>query len=103
MNLLASKYFKRQDYKMAYLISDAYAKMEYGYCITSHKSQGSTYRNVYVLKDNIINGYSNYKIANQSLYVACSRASDKLVILSDEYKSNPDLVNGKFTQNTHLV
>lgn len=59
-----------------------YGDVDYGYAITSHKAQGSTYRNVYVFEDNIL-GVTKASVQNrnQSLYVATSRASHKLVMV----------------------
>jgi chemotaxis response regulator CheB len=56
--------------------------VNYGYAITSHKSQGSTFNNTYVMEDNIINSKMSNKEANQSLYVAVTRPRNKLVIFS---------------------
>lgn len=66
--------------------------MDYGYAATTHKLQGSTYENVFVVsKDfdklksrwcNRLNGYiDNNKERNQLKYVAFTRASTKLFIL----------------------
>jgi exodeoxyribonuclease-5 len=53
--------------------------IDYGYAITVHKSQGSTYENVYVDLRDIA---KNFKTAEKRslLYVALSRASKKAVI-----------------------
>lgn len=72
------------DRQMMYKVLQTFANVEYGYAITSHKAQGSTYENVYVMEDNIM-GPSNggtIKAKNQSLYVAVSRPSNKLVMVS---------------------
>ena len=65
----------------------------YGYAITAHKSQGSTYLNSYV-DNNDFNKISNrwnykfrmienrFKERNQLLYVAYTRASKKLKIVT---------------------
>jgi hypothetical protein len=76
----------KKDKQLAFALSSYYANIQYGYAITSHKSQGSTYKNVYVAEDNIL-GSSNLgstKSKLQSLYVATSRASKKLVMLSNK-------------------
>jgi hypothetical protein len=80
-----SELFKT-DPQMAYRLSAEFADIEYGYAITSHKAQGSTYTNVYVMEDNIMgpsNGGST-KAKNQSLYVAVSRPTTKLVMVSEK-------------------
>ena len=72
------------DRQMAFALSKKFANLQYGYAITSHKAQGSTYKNVYVMEDNIM-GPSNggsVKSKNQSLYVAVSRPTTKLVMVS---------------------
>jgi hypothetical protein len=56
--------------------------VNYGYAITSHKSQGSTFNNAYVMEDNIINSRMDNKQANQALYVAMTRPRNKLVMFS---------------------
>ena len=58
---------------------DLFADIGYGYCITVHKSQGSTYDNVYVdLKDIVRN---NRNDAKECVYTAVTRAADTLKIL----------------------
>ena len=74
----------KQDRQLAYVLIEKFANIEYGYAITSHKAQGSTYKNVYVMEDNIM-GSTNagtVKAKNQSLYVAVSRPTTKLVMVS---------------------
>lgn len=78
-----NKLFK-SDPQLAYALQNKFANLEYGYAITSHKAQGSTYTNVYVMEDNIM-GPSNggsIKAKSQSLYVAVSRPTTKLVMVS---------------------
>ena len=60
--------------------------MDYGFALTSHKAQGSTYANVYVdLKDMIYTKHNTlFKDTEDMLrriYVACSRAKHKLILL----------------------
>jgi hypothetical protein len=77
------------DKQLAFALQNKFANIQYGYAITSHKSQGSTYKNVYVMEDNIM-GPSNggsVKSKNQSLYVAVSRPSQKLVMVSTKNNS----------------
>lgn len=59
--------------------------IDYGFAITSHKSQGSTYENVFVDANDMIftkegRIYTNQDDMLRRLYVACSRASKKLII-----------------------
>ena len=62
------------------------ANLQYGYAITSHKSQGSTYQSCYVFEDNILGptNASSIESKNQALYVAVSRPKKKLVIISSQ-------------------
>ena len=59
--------------------------LDYGFALTSHKSQGSTFNNVFVDVDDIVFDkfgmlYSNIDEINRRLYVACSRCKDKLIL-----------------------
>jgi AAA domain/UvrD-like helicase C-terminal domain len=77
-------------------LSEAFANIHYGYAVTSHKAQGSTYRNVYVFEDNILgrtNG-STPVTKNKSLYVAVTRPSHKLVMHSGMNPESPALSGG---------
>lgn len=56
---------------------DLFHDIKYGYALTTHRSQGSTYENVYVdYQDILLN--RNRKEAFQCLYVACSRPTTRL-------------------------
>lgn len=59
--------------------------LDYGFSLTAHKSQGSTFDTVLVDVDDIVfdkNGvvYTNCEEVNRRLYVACSRAKNKLYL-----------------------
>ena len=59
--------------------------IDYGFAITSHKSQGSTYDTVFVdlndmVYDRMGKPYSNQDDLLRRLYVACSRASKELIL-----------------------
>lgn len=59
--------------------------LDYGFALTSHKSQGSTYKTVFVDVNDIIydkhgHPYTNRDEMLRRLYVACSRASNNLVL-----------------------
>jgi exodeoxyribonuclease-5 len=80
------------DKQLAFALKANFANLQYGYAITSHKAQGSTYNNVYVFEDNILgstNGGSTVN-KNKSLYVAVSRPSNRLVMISTNNKSTLD-------------
>jgi len=60
--------------------------IDYGYALTVHKTQGSTYKNVFVNTRDIIYSkkgrpYANYELRNKLLYVAISRATDTATLL----------------------
>ena len=59
--------------------------IDYGFAITSYKSQGSTYDNVFVDLYDMIYDYKGKPYTNQQellrrLYVACSRAKKSLIL-----------------------
>lgn len=67
---------------------NSFAKLKRPYAITCHKAQGSTYRNVIIP---VYDFYAlNYKDANQLLYVAMSRAKEKIIFIDkdDNFKDN---------------
>lgn len=57
--------------------------LDYGYCISVHKSQGSTYSIVMIDMENILRYNTNEEL-RQLQYVACSRTKGDLII----YKKN---------------
>lgn len=92
----ASKWKAYFEFKKKYLIAtnivDNNGKilhdrdLDYGFSITSHKSQGSTYRTVFVDINDIVydkygHPYTNRDEILRRLYVACSRASHELILL----------------------
>jgi len=64
-----------------YYYIDQFAQINYGNAITTHRSQGSTYKNVYVDLIDIIKCNDKKKEGFQCLYTAVTRASDNLVII----------------------
>ena len=68
----------------------AMGKLEYAYIINSHKSQGSSYTNVYVDVGNILgNKSADEDTRLKSLYVATSRPRKKLVLIDAPTKEFP--------------
>jgi exodeoxyribonuclease-5 len=54
--------------------------LDYGYAVTCHKVQGSTYDHVFILaKDIMLN--RNHKERNQMLYVALTRPKYSAIVL----------------------
>jgi len=74
---------KAKRFSDMHAIISHFASMQYGYAVNAHIAQGSTYRNVYTFEDNILNRNDNFREQNQSLYVAMSRPSHKLVMVSE--------------------
>lgn len=62
-----------------YRLKETFAAIAYSYATTTHKAQGSTFKNVYVATSDLLR---NSKTAerNQLLYVAFSRASQNLYL-----------------------
>ena len=59
--------------------------LDYGFSLTSHKSQGSTFDTTLVDVNDIVfdkygHPYTDAEEINRRLYVACSRASNKLYL-----------------------
>lgn len=63
-----------------YIEQEKIANVKYDYAITVHKSQGSTYQNVFVDEKNISFNRNIYD-RNRMLYTAVTRASDRLYML----------------------
>lgn len=58
-------------------VIDCFANLNYGYCITVHKSQGSTFKNVYVDMNDILDN-NNINETSKCLYTAITRSSKTL-------------------------
>jgi hypothetical protein len=67
-----------KDYHKLYV--QPFANVNYGYSITCHKGQGSTFYNVYVDMNDIIKN-ANENEMKRCLYTAISRTSNKLYLL----------------------
>ena len=90
----ANRWKAYYDFKKQYLILTNIKKgsqilysrdIDYAFAITSHKSQGSTYENVFVdLNDMIFTStgqmYADYEEMLRRLYVACSRTRKELIL-----------------------
>jgi len=96
-NIIDNFYNKYNKYH-AFLTTEAFPRLDYGYVVTAHKSQGSTYRNVYVLEDNLLNQKDRRtnRERSQALYVAVTRGSNKTVIHSS---NNPDTGKDQLIDN----
>lgn len=67
-------------------LKDLFSNLRYCYCITVHRSQGSTYETVLVDVDNILTNRRKDE-RRKLLYVAFSRASKRLVANKEKYSS----------------
>lgn len=67
-------------WKEYYHFQSQFADVNYNYCITCHKSQGSTYDNAIVLWNDIQQNRKQ-KEMNQILYTACTRPRNNLYII----------------------
>lgn len=70
---------RKKAWQQYWNLKHQFANVNYTYAITSHKSQGSTYDNTFVAQTNIMSNPKRSE-AFQSLYVAYSRASQRLFI-----------------------
>ena len=61
-------------------IVDCFAQLNYGYCITVHKSQGSTFKNVFIDMNDILDN-NNQNETSKCLYTSITRSSQTLNLL----------------------
>lgn len=61
-------------------IIECFAELNYGYCITVHKSQGSTFKNVFIDMSDIL-ANNNINETSKCLYTAITRSSKTLKLL----------------------
>jgi len=73
--------YNRQMYREYYRLSNMFAKVKYNYAITAHKSQGSTYENVFIIEDDLDKNFKNLE-RNRIKYTAFTRPKNNLYILS---------------------
>lgn len=75
-----------QEFKKAwanfYQFKQSIVDVGYGYAITSHKVQGSTYDSTYVLENDIMSFPGGTEQQNRMMYTAVSRPRKKLVIFN---------------------
>ena len=61
-------------------IIECFAELNYGYCITVHKSQGSTFKNVFIDMNDIL-ANNNINETSKCLYTSITRSSKTLWLL----------------------
>ena len=93
--LFAIKSKQAKDWVMYFNILKWSANVAYNYAITAHKSQGSTYKNVLILEDDI-DGNRKTLERNRIKYTAYSRVTDKLYVLRENH---PGLVYSDIHNN----
>jgi len=64
---------------MSHVITSSYLEVDYGYVLTIHKSQGSTYDDVYIEYNNILSNNKEIE-KDKLLYTAITRSANKLHI-----------------------
>lgn len=77
----------RRQWKDYYRFIENFCKFEYATSCNAHRVQGSTYNNAIVFEDDITSVTKN-RIKNklQALYVACTRAKNRIYIYHKKYK-----------------
>jgi exodeoxyribonuclease-5 len=73
---------KTADWQLFYSLQKQFPQIEYGYCITTHRAQGSGYDNIYIFEDNIVSSPQTSENIYRTFYTAVTRAKKKLVIQS---------------------
>jgi hypothetical protein len=87
LNALAAKAKARViPWPTFYGVKESIVDLGYNYAMTSHKVQGSTYKNVYVLEDDIMSFPGGKLQQNRMMYTAVSRPTTKLVVYSANNK-----------------
>ena len=79
----------KKAWKEFFDIKSSTVDVGYGYAITSHKVQGSTYNSAYVLEGDIMSFPGGIEQTNRMMYTAVSRPRKKLVIF------NPSIVESQ--------
>lgn len=77
----AKKKMQSNVWKLYYDFIRKFADVGYNYAISCHKSQGSTYKNAFILEDDI-NFNTKVIERNRIKYTACTRPTDKLFLIS---------------------
>jgi len=75
---------RKKAYKAAYQLKRSYANLDYGYAITAHRSQGSTYQVVVVNESDIMSvAPTTNREKSEAMYTAITRAKHMCVVVSD--------------------
>lgn len=69
-------------WKKFFILKEEYADLKYIHASTIHKSQGSTYKNVYLDLSTLIKlSHEEKELAYRLMYVAVTRASENIKII----------------------
>lgn len=83
---------------------EKYATLDYGYALSSHKSQGSTYDIVVVFKDDILKvKMIGNKEKSESIYTALTRARNIAIIIDERSNSTSDFSSLDLTQMCYQI
>lgn len=79
---------RKYAYREAWGVHNKFAKADYGYAITAHKSQGSTYDRVIVNLTDMINAgeYINHQEVASLIYTAGTRARHEVVMVNKNFE-----------------
>lgn len=81
-NAFVDGFAKENRWNLFWKCKDSFHSVKYAYAITSHRSQGSSFKYVFVdVPDIMMN--RDVDTRTKCLYVACSRASEELFLLKD--------------------
>ena len=67
-------------------IVDCFAQLNYGYCITVHKSQGSTFKNVFIDMNDILDN-NNLSETSRCLYTSITISELNIAYLAEQINS----------------
>jgi exodeoxyribonuclease-5 len=73
----ASGFARKRLWNEFWQIKEAFNSVRYGYCLTAHRAQGSTYTSTFVDQKDILCN-SDKETAFRCLYVACTRATEAI-------------------------
>jgi len=92
--------FNNKMYKKAYALKnlvDNLPHLEFTYAITTYKSQGSTYDDVYVMEDSFNSKNLTNELKSKHMYVAASRTRNRLTFISNRNQEIQDLGSTNIT------
>lgn len=75
---------KREDLSAAWNLKQQYADVSYNYCVSAHKSQGSSYNKTIIVEDDIMKSFMSQKQKNQCMYVAITRSKEQTIIVKQK-------------------